>query len=183
MRDKCDRVQVLQTPLGTFQQMQTCQTCMGTGEVRSPCGVCGGDGRVRKPKRISLTIPGGVEDGTRLRVSREGNAGRRGGPPGDLYVCVNVKDHPELRREGMTIFSDVSVRSFRHYSCSFCAFVPPHPGINHLATDILNAKSVVTIQTLLSLFEFPEVRISIWRFAWCEGSSSLMSRCSLFSPP
>ena len=84
---------------------------MGTGERRTPCDSCGGDGRVRKSKRISLTIPGGVEDGTRLRVSREGNTGRRGGPPGDLYVCVTVKDHAELRREGMTIYSDVSVRT------------------------------------------------------------------------
>lgn len=84
---------------------------MGSGERRQPCETCGGDGRVRKSKRISLTIPGGVEDGTRLRVSREGNAGRRGGPPGDLYVCVTVKDHAELRREGMTIYSDVSVRT------------------------------------------------------------------------
>lgn len=103
-------MQVLQTPLGTFQQMQTCQACMGSGERRTPCDACGGDGRVRKSKRISLTIPGGVEDGTRLRVSSEGNAGRRGGPPGDLYVAVGVKDHPELRREGMTIYSDVTVR-------------------------------------------------------------------------
>lgn len=108
-------LQVLQTPLGTFQQMQTCQQCMGSGERRTPCDSCGGDGRVRKAKRISLTIPGGVEDGTRLRVSREGNAGRRGGPPGDLYVCVTVKDHSDLRREGMTIFSDVSVRFLCHF--------------------------------------------------------------------
>lgn len=83
---------------------------MGTGESRTPCSTCGGDGRTRKSKRISLTIPGGVEDGTRLRVANEGNVGRKGGPPGDLYVYVAVKSHPDLTRNGQTIYSDVSVR-------------------------------------------------------------------------
>ena len=82
---------------------------MGAGETRTPCSACGGDGRMRKTKRISLTIPGGVEDGTRLRVGSEGNAGRKGGPPGDLFVYVSVKPHPELTRNGQTIYSDVSV--------------------------------------------------------------------------
>jgi hypothetical protein len=77
---------------------------------------------VRRSKRISLTVPGGVEDGTRLRVAGEGNAGRRGGPPGDLYVYISVSPHPELRREGMTVFSDVSVRCF---DAAIAFVVPP----------------------------------------------------------
>jgi molecular chaperone DnaJ len=76
----------------------------------TPCGTCGGDGRVRKSRTINVTIPAGVEDGTRLRISGEGSVGRKGGPPGDLYVYMSVKEHPELRREGQTVYSDVSVR-------------------------------------------------------------------------
>ncbi|KAK9829535.1 hypothetical protein WJX72_006369 [[Myrmecia] bisecta] len=102
-------VQVVRTPLGTFQQVGTCADCEGAGERSTPCGTCGGDGRVRKGKKISLRVPAGVDSGSRLRVRGEGNAGRRGGEPGDLYVFVTVKDHPQLRREGITVHSDVEV--------------------------------------------------------------------------
>lgn len=77
--------------------------------MSTPCGTCGGDGRVRKPKTISVAVPAGIEGGTRLRVNGEGSAGRNGGPPGDLFVLMGVKEHPELRRDGMTVYSDVSV--------------------------------------------------------------------------
>jgi molecular chaperone DnaJ len=75
-----------------------------------PCSTCGGDGRVRKAAVMNVSIPGGIEDGIRLRLTKQGSAGRYGGPPGDLFVGVSVRPHPELRREGMTIYSDVSVR-------------------------------------------------------------------------
>ncbi|WOK98279.1 chaperone protein dnaJ A6, chloroplastic-like [Canna indica] len=91
------------TPLGVFQQVMTCSTCGGTGEFSTPCNTCGGDGRVRKTKRISLKVPAGVDSGSRLRVRSEGNAGRRGGPPGDLYVFIEVLSDPVLNRDGTNI--------------------------------------------------------------------------------
>ena len=91
--------------------MQVCSKCDGAGVSSTPCSSCGGDGRVRKPRNIRITVPAGVEEGMRLRIPGEGSAGRKGGPPGDLYVTMGVKPHPELRRDGPTVFSDVSVRS------------------------------------------------------------------------
>lgn len=85
-------------------------TTFFAGKSFTACDTCRGDGRVRKTKRIKLTVPAGVEDGTRLRVTGEGNAGRRGGPSGDLYVYMSVAPSPDMRREGMTIYSDVEVR-------------------------------------------------------------------------
>ena len=98
-------VQAVRTPLGMFQQVATCPTCNGTGEQFTPCSSCQGDGRVRGTKRISLRVPPGVDEGSRLRVRGEGDAGRRSGEPGDLYVFIGVKAHPSLRREGVTIHS------------------------------------------------------------------------------
>lgn len=91
------------TPLGIFQQVSTCNTCGGTGESSTPCNTCGGDGRVRRTKRISLKVPAGVDSGSRLRVRSEGNSGRRGGPPGDLYVFIDVLSDPVLKRDGTNI--------------------------------------------------------------------------------
>ncbi|XP_020103231.1 chaperone protein dnaJ A6, chloroplastic-like [Ananas comosus] len=91
------------TPLGVFQQVSTCSTCDGTGEFSTPCSTCGGDGRVRRSKRISLKVPAGVDSGSRLRVRSEGNAGRRGGPPGDLYVFIEVLSDAVLKRDGTNI--------------------------------------------------------------------------------
>ncbi|XVF44790.1 hypothetical protein PTKIN_Ptkin02bG0152300 [Pterospermum kingtungense] len=91
------------TPLGVFQQVMTCSACSGTGETLTPCSTCGGDGRVRKSKRISLKVPAGVDSGSRLRVSSEGNAGKRGGAPGDLFVVIEVLSDPVLKRDGTNI--------------------------------------------------------------------------------
>uniref|UniRef100_A0A1D1YY91 Chaperone protein DnaJ n=1 Tax=Anthurium amnicola TaxID=1678845 RepID=A0A1D1YY91_9ARAE len=91
------------TPLGVFQQVMTCSTCSGTGEFSTPCSTCGGDGRVRRTKRIGLKVPAGVDSGSRLRVRSEGNAGRRGGDPGDLYVFVEVLSDPVLKRDGTNV--------------------------------------------------------------------------------
>lgn len=102
-------VQAVRTPLGIFQQVSTCPACGGTGESATPCGTCKGDGRVRGSKRISLRVPPGVDEGSRLRVRGEGDAGRKGGGPGDLYVFVSVRAHPELKRDGTTIHSDVEI--------------------------------------------------------------------------
>ncbi|KAK9287529.1 hypothetical protein L1049_015950 [Liquidambar formosana] len=91
------------TPLGVFQQVMTCSSCGGMGEISTPCNSCGGDGRVRKSKRISLKVPAGVDSGSRLRVRSEGNAGRRGGAPGDLFVVIDVLPDPVLKRDDTNI--------------------------------------------------------------------------------
>lgn len=70
-------VQAVRTPLGIFQQVSTCGVCGGTGQTTTPCGTCKGDGRVRGSKRISLRVPAGVDEGSRLRVRGEGDAGKR----------------------------------------------------------------------------------------------------------
>ncbi len=93
---------------GIFVQQTTCPECRGAGEVVSdPCAACGGDGRVQKPSRIRIRIPAGVEDGTRLRSSGNGDAGVRGGPAGDLYVFLHVREHDVFEREGSDLFCEV----------------------------------------------------------------------------
>ena len=94
---------IANTPLGQIRQISTCSACGGTGETSTPCSTCSGDGRVRKTKKISLKVPAGVDTGSKLRVRSEGNAGKRGGPPGDLYVFVSVRPDPELKRDGNNI--------------------------------------------------------------------------------
>lgn len=103
-------VQAVRTPLGVFQQVSVCPACRGAGERSTPCSKCSGDGRLRGSKRISVRVPPGVDDGSRLRVRGEGDAGLRGGESGDLYVFIGVRpDRNGLRRDGTTILSDVEV--------------------------------------------------------------------------
>uniref|UniRef100_A0A7N0ZSI2 Uncharacterized protein n=1 Tax=Kalanchoe fedtschenkoi TaxID=63787 RepID=A0A7N0ZSI2_KALFE len=96
-------VQSARTPLGVFQQVMTCSSCNGAGEISTPCATCSGDGRVRKTKRISLKVPAGVDSGSRLRVRSEGNAGKQGGSPGDLFVIIDVLPDPVLKRDDTNI--------------------------------------------------------------------------------
>ncbi|MGE4170407.1 MAG: molecular chaperone DnaJ [Candidatus Margulisiibacteriota bacterium] len=101
---------VQRTMLGSFSQVITCHHCNGTGEIiKDPCKNCAGKGLEKKKKRIRLDIPAGVDKGTRLRVSGEGNFGENGGPAGDLYVFLNVKDHPYLERDGQDVHLDIEV--------------------------------------------------------------------------
>ena len=103
-------VQVTRTPLGNFQTQQTCPTCRGTGQkIEEYCGTCGGNGVNQKTKQIKVTIPPGVEDGNKLRVRGEGDAGPNGGPPGDLYIFLKVKSDKTFRREGPEIYSDENI--------------------------------------------------------------------------
>jgi molecular chaperone DnaJ len=96
------------TPFGSFTQVAPCPTCEGTGQtIADPCPACQGQGLQQVTKKLRINIPGGVDTGTRLRVANEGNAGQRGGPPGDLFVFLSVRNHPELRRDGTTILSDL----------------------------------------------------------------------------
>ncbi|GKY94297.1 hypothetical protein MPSEU_000395500 [Mayamaea pseudoterrestris] len=103
-------VQITRTPLGSFQTQQTCPTCRGTGQrIEEYCGTCGGQGVTQKTKQIKVTIPPGVENGNKLRVRGEGDAGPNGGPPGDLYIFLKVKEDAKFRRDGPEIYSDVSI--------------------------------------------------------------------------
>jgi molecular chaperone DnaJ len=86
---------------GFFTVQQTCPRCHGRGKVVSdPCGQCRGQGRVRKQKKLSVKVPAGVDTGDRIRLAGEGETGRNGGPAGDLYVEVRVRDHAIFERDG-----------------------------------------------------------------------------------
>ena len=98
------------TPFGSFTQVSVCPACNGSGQViEDKCDACGGKGQKQETKKLKITIPAGVDNGTRLRVSSEGDAGARGGPPGDLYVYLFVKDDAEFQRDGINILSNVKI--------------------------------------------------------------------------
>ncbi len=98
------------TPFGNFTQVAECPSCNATGQIISdPCSGCGGNGVKQVRKKLRINIPAGVDTGTKLRVSGEGNVGLKGGPPGDLYVFIKVKKDLKLRREGITIYSDIII--------------------------------------------------------------------------
>ena len=93
--------QVQQSVFGRFVNVSTCPRCGGAGKsIDTPCTICRGEGRQRKQREISLTIPPGIDDGQQLRVAGEGEAGMRGGPSGDLYVLMRLREHKRFRREG-----------------------------------------------------------------------------------
>ncbi len=95
---------------GFFTIERTCPTCSGTGRVISdPCDACGGSGRVHREKTLAVTIPPGVEDGTRIRLAGEGEAGTRGGTPGDLYIFVSVAPHRLFQRDGSNLYCRIPI--------------------------------------------------------------------------
>lgn len=95
---------------GFFRIGRTCSQCKGSGQViRNPCSHCRGTGRMRKEKSLSIRIPAGVDNGTHLRIQGEGEAGMRGGQPGDLYVVINVKPHHFFSREGKDIYCEIPI--------------------------------------------------------------------------
>ena len=105
------QAQVVQnTPFGRMVNVTTCSRCRGEGKiVHTPCGECKGRGKVRKNRRIQVTIPPGADNGLRLRISQGGEAGTRGGPPGDLYVYISVKRHRTFGRDGDNLVYDLSI--------------------------------------------------------------------------
>lgn len=95
---------------GFFQVAQTCPRCRGTGQaVERPCSTCSGESRVEKNTRIKFKIPAGVDDGSKMRVPGNGEAGIRGGPRGDLYVVIHIKEHEVFEREAENLFCEVAV--------------------------------------------------------------------------
>ena len=95
---------------GFFQVSQTCPRCRGAGQIiERPCRQCQGEGRLEKMSRIMLKVPAGIADGSRLRSSRNGEAGTRGGPHGDLYVVIHIKEHKIFQREDDNLYCEVPI--------------------------------------------------------------------------
>lgn len=95
---------------GFFSVQQTCPTCRGSGkQIKDPCGKCYGQGRVQETKTLSVKVPAGVDTGDRIRLAGEGEAGERGGPAGDLYVQIQVKDHPIFTRDGANLYCEMPI--------------------------------------------------------------------------
>jgi molecular chaperone DnaJ len=114
---RCDRCQgsgvtrnVRQTPLGQFVSQTTCARCGGEGTIiPTPCETCRGRGRVERTRTLTVKIPAGVDDGSRIRVAGSGEGGARGGPAGDLYVYLGIGSHERLRRDGLDLYTDVPI--------------------------------------------------------------------------
>jgi molecular chaperone DnaJ len=106
----CSGMGKVRAQQGFFTVERTCPTCAGMGRIiKNPCRACGGAGRTEKERALSVNIPAGVETGTRIRLAGEGEAGLRGGPAGDLYIFIEVKDHPLFQRDGVHLFCRVPV--------------------------------------------------------------------------
>ena len=106
----CSGMGKVRAQQGFFTVERTCPTCSGAGQIISnPCNACGGAGRTNKDRSLSVNIPAGVETGTRIRLAGEGEAGLRGGPNGDLYIFIEVRDHDLFQRDGQDLFCHVPV--------------------------------------------------------------------------
>ena len=106
----CSGMGKVRAQQGFFTVERTCPTCGGAGQiVKNPCKACAGAGRIEKDRALSVNIPAGVETGTRIRLAGEGEAGLRGGPTGDLYIFIEVKDHPIFQRDGVHLYCRVPV--------------------------------------------------------------------------
>jgi len=106
----CSGMGKVRAQQGFFTVERTCPTCGGAGQiVKNPCKACAGAGRVEKTRNLSVDIPAGVETGTRMRLAGKGEAGMRGGPAGDLYIFIEVADHPIFLRDGTNLFCRVPV--------------------------------------------------------------------------
>ncbi len=106
----CSGMGKVRAQQGFFTVERTCPTCSGMGQIiQNPCKSCGGAGRVEKDRSLSVNIPAGVETGTRIRLAGEGEAGLRGGPAGDLYIFIEVANHPLFQRDGSELYCRVPV--------------------------------------------------------------------------
>ena len=102
--------QAQRTPFGMMQTQEPCSRCGGTGKIiHQPCPTCKGKGKVRRSRRIKVDIPAGIDDGQTISLRGLGNAGRNGGPAGDLLVTVSVRSHPQFEREGTSILYELPV--------------------------------------------------------------------------
>ena len=105
-----EKRRVSQTILGQMVNITACPRCGGEGRIVStPCATCRGDGRVREQRTLKVEVPAGIESGQRIAIEGQGEAGPRGGPPGDLYVAVTVREHAQLLRRGTELFYELPV--------------------------------------------------------------------------
>lgn len=103
-------VRLTKTILGSIQQVTTCPKCGGSGQViGSPCKKCSGEGRIENEKTIKVKIPAGVDNNAKIRVAKEGDAGKNGGQSGDLYIVMYVKPHKEFKRDGFNVYSELEI--------------------------------------------------------------------------
>ena len=106
----CNGYGKVRSSSGFFTVERTCSTCGGVGEsIRNPCIKCSGIGLIKKQKTISVTIPRGVDDGTRIRVAGEGERGQKGASSGDLYIFINIKNENFFQREDSNIFCQIPI--------------------------------------------------------------------------
>ncbi|HEU0222809.1 MAG TPA: molecular chaperone DnaJ [Paracoccaceae bacterium] len=106
----CSGMGKVRAQQGFFTIERTCPTCAGRGQIiKNPCTHCGGTGRRERTRALNISIPPGVETGTRIRLAGEGEAGLRGGPPGDLYIFITVAPHPIFEREGQNLYCRIPV--------------------------------------------------------------------------
>lgn len=116
------------TPFGVFQSSSPCQNCRGTGTIiKEPCASCRGTGRNRKSRTIKVKIPAGIDDGQTISLRGEGNGGTQGGPAGDLYVTVRVREHKMFKRDGQDILLEMPI-SFVQASLGATLTVPTVDG-------------------------------------------------------
>jgi molecular chaperone DnaJ len=105
-----ERRRVSQTILGQMVNITACPRCNGEGRIiATPCHNCRGDGRVRQERTLQVTVPAGIDSGQRIALEGQGESGPRGGPPGDLYVVVTVREHPELVRRGTELYHELPI--------------------------------------------------------------------------
>lgn len=98
------------TPFGQFVNIKTCDVCHGEGKViTNPCEVCKGKGRVRKPVNIEVNVPSGIDDGQTISLRGEGEPGTKGGPSGDLYISIRVKQHAIFQRQGNDVICEIPI--------------------------------------------------------------------------
>ncbi|PZN30789.1 MAG: molecular chaperone DnaJ [Proteobacteria bacterium] len=108
--ETCNGIGQVRMQQGFFSVQQTCPRCKGRGQtITTPCDTCLGQGRVRQKRKLSVKVPEGVDTGDRIRLAGEGEIGRNGGPPGDLYVEIHVRDHPIFEREGPHLSCEVPI--------------------------------------------------------------------------
>lgn len=101
---------VQSTPFGRFETVRPCSRCHGEGKiVATPCKECRGTGQVRKTRSIEIRVPAGIDTGSRIRIQGEGEPGLHGGPPGDLYITIVVRPHPQFKRDGSTLITSLEI--------------------------------------------------------------------------
>jgi molecular chaperone DnaJ len=128
-----ERRRVSQTILGQMVNITACPRCNGEGQIiATPCHNCAGEGRVRQERHLQVTVPAGIDSGQRIAVEGQGESGPRGGPPGDLYVVVTVRDHPQLTRRGTELFHELAV-TFPQAALGASLSVPTVEGSEEIA--------------------------------------------------